>query len=607
MPSYGNFRNSFKRNAEGEDLFKNPKQSMKESDIIGAKRDNLIDWITFYRRNVHRFVEHYFGIQLYPYQILWMYEMGVCDSYVAICSRAVGKSWLIAVYACARAVLYPNSEIVIVSSTKEQAGIIVGDKIASLRVNYPNLAREISNVVTNMNKWQVDFHNGSIIKVVASRDSSRGKRSTLTLYEEFRLISKEVLDSVIRPFAYIRQTPYLKNPIYECTKEEPKEIFISSAYHKGLWWFEETKKNIKAMLKGDNSGFIALDYLVAIRHNIKTQRQVKNEISKMNEITALEEYLNIPWSESASSYFRLKMFTGARKIKKAFYQQRSDTFNIKKNPYGITKTDGEIRIVSCDVAQKAGSQNDLSVSTCLRLLPTQKGYIRECVNMQSFSGVDSITQSLRIKQLFYDFEADYIVLDVGAGGGGLPMYDQLGQITRDPERGIEYSPMTIMAHSSIDKDVYDELSRRTLGLNARPVIYPISATAKLNSMMAISLRDSLQKKLWEFLVDESTAEDWLIRSSWSKEFLDHEDSSARSFFLIPYLETSLFINEAINLSVSFINNNSLKLIESSGNRKDRFTSLNYGGWLCSLLDLELLKLTETDDDFDFVSRLIQTT
>ena len=47
-----------------------------------------------------------------------------------------------------------------------------------------------------MNKWQVDFHNGSVIRVVASRDISRGKRSTFTIYEEFRLIDKEVLDAV---------------------------------------------------------------------------------------------------------------------------------------------------------------------------------------------------------------------------------------------------------------------------------------------------------------------------------------------------------------------------------------------------------------------------
>jgi hypothetical protein len=218
-------------------MFKNSKQMVKAEELQGAKRDNLIDWITFYRRNVHRFVEHYFGIQLHPYQLLWLYEMSVCDSYVAICSRAVGKSWLIGVLACARAVLYPNSEIVIVSSTKEQAGIIVSDKITTLRNDHPNLAREIKNVVTNMNKWQVDFHNGSVIKVVASRDSSRGKRSTFTIFEEFRIIDLQVLDSVIRPFAYIRQTPYLK--------KNPKRFLFLALITKACGGMMKLRKTLK--------------------------------------------------------------------------------------------------------------------------------------------------------------------------------------------------------------------------------------------------------------------------------------------------------------------------------------------------------------------------
>ena len=42
--------------------------------------------------------------------------MSICDTFVTIASRASAKSWLIAVFALARAVLYPNSEIVIVAA-----------------------------------------------------------------------------------------------------------------------------------------------------------------------------------------------------------------------------------------------------------------------------------------------------------------------------------------------------------------------------------------------------------------------------------------------------------------------------------------------------------
>ena len=36
----------------------------KEQDLTREFEDKLIDWCTFYRRNIHRFIEHYLGINL---------------------------------------------------------------------------------------------------------------------------------------------------------------------------------------------------------------------------------------------------------------------------------------------------------------------------------------------------------------------------------------------------------------------------------------------------------------------------------------------------------------------------------------------------------------
>jgi len=263
------------------------------------------------------------------------------------------------------------------------------------------------------------------------------KRSTFTIYEEFRLIDKSVLDSVIRPFAYIRPTPYLKNPEWQDYGEEPKEVFISSAYYKHEWWFNETKKNIRDMLNGHNSGFIAFDCRIAVKHRIKTEKQLRREISKMGAIDALQEYYNIPYGESADSYFKLKQFLRLRTVDQATYPQRNETYNKKINPYDMKRVDGEIRLLVCDLAQRAGKNNDLSINGYLRLIPTHKGYMRELLFMESFSGENSIRQAFRIKRLYHDLDINILVMDVASGGGGLPIYDQLGQITRGSERGME--------------------------------------------------------------------------------------------------------------------------------------------------------------------------
>ena len=68
-----------------------------------------------------------------------------------------------------------------------------------------------------------------------------------------------------------------------------------------------------------------------------------------------------------------------------------------------------------------------------------------------------------------------------------------------------------MKHESIEDSVYKELFDRTLGINALPVVYCFSATPKLNSILAVEMRDKLQKKLWGFLIDETKAEEYLIK------------------------------------------------------------------------------------------------
>jgi len=156
-------------------MFLKPKTMTKEREVSKERKDRMISWITFYRLNIHRFVQHYFGIKLYPYQILWIWAMGIKDSFFTVASRSIAKSWLIGVYATARCVLYPNSSVVIVSSTMSQAAIIIGEKIQGLYNNYPNVQREIASISSGLNKHEVVFHNGSKIVVAASRESARGK------------------------------------------------------------------------------------------------------------------------------------------------------------------------------------------------------------------------------------------------------------------------------------------------------------------------------------------------------------------------------------------------------------------------------------------------
>jgi hypothetical protein len=594
--SYAKYENNFSKYAGHSNQTKAPKSMIREKDRSEQWQDNLIDWITFYRRNIHRFIQHYFGVGLYWYQILWIYFMSICESFVTIASRAAAKSWLIALLAYARGTLYPNSEIVIVAASMKQATIIFG-KMARLKDDYPNIAREIKDFSDTQNNCNCTLHNGTTIKVVACQESGRGERSTFTIGEEFRLMDKKKFDSIVKPFAYARQTPYLKNSKYSSVKElieEPRQILISSAYHKGLWWYKETLDTIKMMVEGKEAGFIAFDYLIAIKHNIKTKKAIARDRSTMDEITFLEEYENIPFGENSNAYFKLDMFKKNRNIKKAFYPLRKDVLTEKKNPYNIKRVEGEIRLVSADIATRKGNANDNTIISCIRLLPTAKGYIREYSYIESHQGEHTGKQALRIKQIYHDFEGDYIVLDLQQAG--ISVFEQLAIVTKDDERGIEYEALTVFEHKSLEKALIDELKEKTLGINAKPVIYPIMASAKLNSEIAVDFRDKLQRSMINFLVNDNDAENYLTKNN--KEFSTSTDVSLRMWFILPYTEIELLVNETINLEYSVVSGN-IKLETVGTARKDRYTSCSYGNFVASLLEKDYLK-DNNDSDYNFV-------
>jgi len=562
---------------------------VKQKDLKYEKKDDweykIIDWCTFYRRNIPRFIEHYFQIILHPYQRLWIYYMSICDSFVAIASRASSKSWLIALFVIAISVLYPNSKVVVVAKTKAQAGVIFG-KIEDLKKGSANIQREI-DYFSNTNSDRVcKFFNGSTIKAVICAEGGRGERSTCTVGEEFRIMDKEKYDAIVRPFAMARQAPYMKIAKYAHLIEEPKEILISSAYYKPLWWYGEMEKNIEMMLNGEKSGAIYFDYPIAIKHGIKTKRIIAKDKEKMDAIAFQQEYENIPFGENNNAYFKLDMFLKNRDLKRVFYPIRKEEIGMTaiKNPYRMKRREGEVRVVAVDIATRKGKANDNTIITCLRGLSTVQGYRREVVYMESHQGEHTGKQALRIKQIYNDFEADYIVLDLQ--NAGIAVFEQLAVVTKDEERGVEYDAYGVLNHSSLDKALIKELQDKTLSSTYKPVIYPIRGNTALNSAIAVNFRDNLMRSMISIPIDNIDAEEYLNNTN--KSFQDSEDFALKSWLLNPYIQISSMIKETIELTYTIINGN-IRLEEPRNARKDRYSSCSYGNYFISLLEIDMLK------------------
>lgn len=563
---------------------------------------NTIAWITFFRRNMHRCAIDYFGIKLYPYQSLMLYLLGICDLFNTVGSRCIAKSFIIGLYSCCHATLYPHSEIVIVSATVKQAELIITKKIqGELMRSSPQLRAEIKDIKRVDQNLCVIFHNGSTITVA----NDRGARSTLLIREESRMIKKEIDDSVFSPFQHVRNIEYIHNPFYsnipECI-EEPKDVYITSSWlDNGHWMWEIADEAFKQMMHNGKQILLAFDLSVVIEHKLKTLNYLKREKKKLDNLSWRIEYLNERVKENTSAFFTYQELLRQQKILRPFYPRRTiDVLSNKKNPFDIPKQIGEIRIVACDMAFVEGKKNDNSIFSCIRALPEStthsvgdknisidNGYRRQVTYMDSVQGGDIDMQAIRIRQLFEDFHADYIVLDMRNGGIGV--YDRLAKVMYDDDRQIEYSPLKCMNDESI--------ANRVKIPNANSCIFAVVASQKLNSEIATTLKTTLQDNKLDLLIPYNKAlEEQLPKID---EYRTAIELSDQLFYERPYLETQEFIAETNGLLCERKEQTGIIVVSERGsNCKDRYTSVSYGNYFISLLEQDL---ASSNDNYDYVA------
>lgn len=563
---------------------------------------HVLLWNTFFRRNLHRFAKDFLGINLHIYQSIILYMMSICQLCVIIACRAAAKSLVISIYAVCICILRPYSEVVISSATRGQSALLVKDKIQKfLMNNYPMVYAEIESIKTSQDEVIIMFKSKSQIKVVTASENGRGNRSTVLIREEFRQINKYVDDSILSPFQVIRQAPYVTSGNYANVPDaidEPVDIYISSSWlDNGHWMWNLVDQAYKESFDGQNAILLAFDESIVLKHGIKSLSQLRKEKKKQDPLTWRIEFLNERVKENTSAYFTYSMLQQNQRLKKPFYPRNSMDVRVgKKNKFDITKQKGEIRVVCCDMAFVENKKNDNSIFSCGRLIPEYTRYRRgsdeedKQINngyhvmlsyMMHIQGGDGTKQALKIRQLYEDFEADYIVLDTR--NGGVIVYDLLANIMYDDERDIEYAPLTCMND--------DGLANRIRFEGAEERIYAINASQKLNSDIAINFRHYLVDKKIDLLIPFQEAQEEIL--SQIPEYVEAPSADDQIFFESPFLETQALISETTELTYEKKDQTGVIVIREQGNnRKDRYTSVSYLCWFASELAKDLVNINE---------------
>ncbi|MCC0764805.1 hypothetical protein IR151_17565 [Clostridioides sp. ES-S-0006-03] len=544
--------------------------------------DNLIEgigiWTSFYRENPHRFVLDYLRLKLYPFQMLLLYMMNVSTKFCFIACRGLGKSTLVAIFCIVRCILYPGSKIVIAAGSKQQAGLIITDKIATMKRESIALDKEILDISTGQNRIECIFKNGSIIQASVSGDGARGKRAQVVIVDEYRTVKKNDIDTVLKQFLTDPRHPgFLDKPEYKDYPLEPnKELYLSSAWYKSHWSWDKFIDITKDMCSGKSAFSCDIPYICSLDNRLLLKEKIDEDRVDIGEVAFLMEYCGIWYGENEKSYFKSSEMNQCRVLKTPFYPLKDYEYCNKderrKKKKQMVKKNGEIRIIGADIAVEEGANNDNSIYTLMRLLPNTVGYTREVVWIESHNGLDPEKQALRLKQLFFDFEADKMIVDTN--GNGTSVMTELQKTQYDEARDEHYEALTAYNRNP-DIDL-------ALSKGAKPVVYALKAYAKENNDIAVYLKNSFVTKKIRLLIDDTEKRQNLMLEN--KKF---EDKSAeeQADILIPFLQTTMMVHETINLEYELLHGN-IRIVEKGKARKDRYSSIAYANYLAQLIENE---------------------
>lgn len=570
----------------------NRKKSEKE--IANEKSERIMNgiavWAGFYRANPHRFVVDYLNIKLKLFQKILLYAMMHNNFFMYIAARGQGKTWLTALFCVVRCILFPKTKICIASATRPQANEVLLKITDDFMKNYgfgsENLRREITYAAVGANKAVIDFANGSWIRVVTASDSGRGARANILLVDEFRMVDLDTINTVLRRFLTApRQPNYLNNPKYAHLLERNKEFYMSSAWYKNHWSFEKAKAYTVNMLDDTKKYFICgLPYQVSVKEGLLSREQIEDEMSEtdFDEVKWSMEMDCLFFGDTEGAFFSFDDIGCRRTLQTAVYPPSFINNKTYKIPELATN---ERRIMSVDVALMASNKhrNDASAIIINSAIPTNNNnYVSNIIYLENHEGLNTNELALVIRRLFRLYKCTDLVVDTN--GSGLGVFDALIRDMVDPETGELYGALSCCN----DKD----MAARCKVANAPEVIWSIKASASFNNEICILLRSGFKQGKINLLVSEFEAEE--ILKDKIKGYAKMQPFEQLQYKM-PYIQTTLLIYELTKLEHE-IKGTNIKIIEKTGMRKDRYSSLAYNYWVQCQLEREILQKPQVSFD-----------
>jgi len=383
-----------------------------------------------------------------------------------------------------------------------------------------------------------------------------------------------------------RRPRYKDNPKYARYKnpEKKKDIYISSGWFQSHYLYTMTMDAYRAMLEGKPQAVMSIHWGFPTADGFldyETDILAEKEKSDYSEMWWQIENCGLFWSESEKSFCSYQQLMEIRKIKNPLIPIPDELYlddralkEWKKKNY-IPKQQGEVRVLSADIAIMGGA-NDNTVFSVLRLIPNGNRYKKYLSYIEHQNNAHSETQSIRLKQLYEDFDIDVVCLD--CMGNGMGVADASSKVQFSTKRNKEYPAWTVFNREDMKDRVFEvDISE------ALPVIYGIKQDAKFNHFLITWLKNSIETGRLELLVGSDEARD-LIEEKGLK-LSEHQILD----MIAPNIETDLLVKELTALEISSQKNSSYLKVENPTMRKDRFSSCGFAVYYANIIEQDLSK------------------
>lgn len=420
-------------------------------------------------------------------------------------------------------------------------------------------------------------------------------RANLLLIDEFRMVSKDVIDTILRKFLTLRRMPRYASLTKEQRKQEyarekNRTIYLSSAYFADHWSYTKCIDTCKFMLSDTKNQFVCgLPYQLSISEGLLDEDTVADEMaeSDFNEIKFSMEYAAMFYGNTDGSFFDFNSVSKNRRIKYPMLPKSvAQLLNNDKRLKIPAKRPGEKRILSADIALMSSkkSSNDATAIFINQMIPSKSGrYSNNIVFCHTVEGAHTEDQALTIRRLYEEFECDYIVIDTM--GVGLGVFDILVRDIVDRDTGEIYPALSCCNDPA--------MAERCTVRGAEKVIWSIKANPVINSEAAVMLREGFKSGKVRLLQTEYDGESSLGEIKGFSS-LSPAEKTALS---MPYIQTTLLIDEMVKLKHEE-SGGRVKLTERTGMRKDRYSSLSYNYYVACQIESKTNRRKDTSSEFD---------